>query len=83
MLSVHTGKEVSLKASRVEKRHLTRRTPTSQYYLVEINNYVVWCLNGTGLMYMIISLGLYQELGLRVPKGAKRHLFHMVNGQEK
>ena len=70
-------------SSRVDKRHLTRRTPTAQYYLVGIDNYVVWCLNDTGSMYTIISSALCRELGLRVLKGAKRHLFHVVDGQEK
>ena len=83
MLRVHSGEEVSLMSSRVDKHHLTRRTPTAQYYLVGIDNDVVWCLNGTGSMYTIISSALCRELGLRILKRARRHLFRIVDGHEK
>ena len=83
MLSVNTGKEVSLMFSRVDKRNLTRHTPAAQYYLVGIHNYVVWCLNDTGLTYIIISLALYCIVDLGIIKGAKRHLFCVVDSREK
>ena len=83
MLSVHTGKEFSSMSSKVDKWHLTRCTPTAQYYLAGIDNYVVWCLNDTGSMYTIISSALCCELGMRVVKGAKRRSFCVVDGQEK
>ena len=70
-------------SSRVDKRHLTRRTPTVQYYLVGIDNYVVWCLNDTGSTYIIISSALCCKLGLRILKGAKRRSFRVVDGQQK
>ena len=82
MLSVHTGKEVSPMSSRVDKRHLTRCTSTAQYYLVGIDNYVVWCLNNTGSTYMIISSALCCELGLRVLKGGKRNSFRVVDAKK-
>ena len=69
VLSIHTGKEVSSMSSRVDKCHLTRRTPTAQNYLVGIDNYVVWCLNDTGSTYTIISFSTMLRTGLEDTEG--------------
>ena len=80
-VGVVTGSGVSPMRVRVDKRHLISCAAHVQCFDVALDNYHLFMLNDTGSSYILISLALAQELGLRINK--RKKTFKVVDSEPK
>ena len=61
-----TGASVESMLKWVEKLQTVPHVLVSQYLKVGIDNYLLWAMYDSGSSYMLLSTGLFKELGLAV-----------------
>ena len=62
------GEGVEPRDRRVDKMRVVPHIPGAQYWKVGIDNYLVWAIHDSGSSYILVSTGLYKELGLAIDK---------------